>query len=173
MARKKVRVEEDGNVIDESQSNTEEGTMEPEKKQTIRQYWIEVLTAHPSWLHKRSNDELFDEYLKDHPGESEVPKSAKQGLSTVKSQMRKEFKERKRGRKASAVPTENGTSAPATSPATATRTRGKGVSALEKLEEQIDDVLTLAKSTEGAELRQVVQLLKAARNAVIVLLHQG
>jgi hypothetical protein len=47
------------------------------------------------------------------------------------------------------------------------------VSALEKLEEQIDDVLTLAKSTEGAELRQVVQLLKAARNAVIVLLHQG
>lgn len=172
MARKKARGEDDGNVIDGTQSNIEEGTMEPEKKQTIRQYWIEVLTAHPSWLQKRSNDELFDEYLKDHPGESEVPKSAKQGLSTVKSQLRKEFKDRKRGRKASAVSSENGSSAPTSSP-TPVRTRGKGASALEKLEEQIDDVLTLAKSTEGAELRQVVQMLKAARNAVIVLLHQG
>jgi hypothetical protein len=116
-------------------------------------------------LNERSNERLFKQYLKDHPGVDEVPQNAKQGLSTVKSLMRKQRGERKRGRKAAA--SENGSSAPA-----APRPRGRGVSALEHLEEQIDEVLALARATDGLEATQVVRYLKSARNAIIVLLHK-
>lgn len=173
MGRKKAAKSEEPNAMDETQNNTEGETMDSGRKKTVRQYWIEVLTAHPSWLQERSNERLFKEFLKDHPEFDEVPTKARQGLSTVKSLMRKEFKDRKRGRKADAAETDSGTVASATAATGAPRTRGRSNSALEALEERIDDVLTQAKSTEGVELAQVVQLLKAARNSVIVLLHKG
>lgn len=166
MSRKKAAGSDEPGAETESLTTDEAGSAEPGKKKTIRQYWIALLTKHPSWLHERSNDRLFEEYLKDHPDVSAVPQNAKQGLSTVKSMMRKERKERKRGRRAEG---ENGAAAPA-SPG---RPRGRGVAALEHLEERIDDVLALARTTDGVEGTHVVQSLKAARNAVIVLLHKG
>jgi len=164
MGRKKAAGADDSGAETEALTNDEAGSAEPGKKKTIRQYWIALLTKHPSWLHERSNDRLFEEYLKDHPDVSAVPQNAKQGLSTVKSMMRKERKERKRGRKSAE---EDGMPAPTARP------RGRGAAALAELEERIDDVLALARATDGVEGTHVVQSLKAARNAVIVLLHKG
>jgi hypothetical protein len=134
-------------------------------KQTVRGYWVKLLNAHPAWLTGRSNEKLFEQYLKDHPGEKEVPQKAKQGLSTVKSIMRKERKTRKKGRTAGA--------AHDSAPATTAPRKTRSTPALEQLEERLDDVLALAKSLDNEKLDRVIHNLRTARNAVVVLLSEA
>ncbi len=168
MGRKKAVPDEESNQMDDTQTNMEEEATEAGQPRTTRQYWIAVLRAHPSWLRERSNDKLYKQYLEDHPEVDEVPLKARQGLSTVKSQLRKGYKERKRGRKESTP--DNGTPLPP--PTAPSRARSRSTEELEHLEERIDAVLTQAKNLDNDELDHVVKLLKTARDAVIVLLHR-
>src|SRR5262245_25010530 len=121
---------------DATQTNSGEGSG---GKQSIRQYWIGLLNEHPAWLSSRSNDRLYKKYLEDHPGEKEVPKNWQQGLSTVKTGLRKDRKKRKKGRTATAAAAENGTHATAVH-----RKAPRSTHSLEQLEERIDEVLSLA-----------------------------
>jgi hypothetical protein len=156
MGRKKASASGDA-----TQTNGAEGG----GKQSIRQYWIGLLNEHPAWLSSRSNDRLYKKYLEDHPGETEVPKNWQQGLSTVKTGLRKDRKKRKKGRTAAAS-VENGTHA-----ATAVHRKApRSAHSLEQLEERIDEVLSLAKTLGHDGLDRVISNLKTARNAVIVMM---
>jgi len=131
----------------------------------ISQYWKGVLGAHPELLWQRSNDELYRIYLTDHPGESTVPKNVTQGLSNVKSILRKRDAKKGKGRKGrrkARAAAENGAAAPA--PARAARTPARG---LQQLEEHIDDCLNLAKNLGQESLEPVIQALRRVRNQVI------
>ena len=130
--------------------------------ETVSGYWKQVFAEHPHLVRERSNEELYQIYLRDHPGETEVPKGAKNGLSNVKSQLRKERKNgrRKRGRPKGSG---NGASAPAAAARPARPARS-----LETLEEHIDECLSLAKSLGQDALEPVVHALRKARNLVIM-----
>src|SRR5262249_48182663 len=106
----------------------------------------------------RSNDELLNRWLADHPGEKEVPQRVKQILSNVKSVLRK--KGRKRGRPPK--PQQNLDAASAAAAPLRKHPRG-----LEQLEEQIDDCLTAAKGLDRDGLEHVIRMLRQARNAVV------
>ena len=56
--------------------------------ENISGYFRQVFKENPKWLEGRSNDEVLARWLKDHPGEKEVPKRVKQNLSNVKSVLR-------------------------------------------------------------------------------------
>lgn len=64
------------------------GTASESSTDNISAYWKEKFQQHPKYLHQRSNEELYQMYLEDHSGETEVPVNFKQGLSNVKSQLR-------------------------------------------------------------------------------------
>src|SRR5947209_19821062 len=59
-------------------------------------YFRRILTENPKLLKRRSNDEIFERWLADHPGETEVPAKVKQALFNMKTALRK----KRRGRKA-------------------------------------------------------------------------
>src|SRR5438876_700707 len=95
--------------------------------ETVSGYFTKVFAKHPDWLEERSNKLLFQRWLDDHPGQKEVPLSVKQGLSNIKSNLRKKgTKRKKRGRPAAAA---NGVAA---------KPIRIAASVLEKLEFQID-----------------------------------
>ena len=64
---------------------TEGGT---DAGENISAYWKGVFARHPELLKPRSNAELYRIYVSEHPGQAEVPKSARQGLSNVKTTLR-------------------------------------------------------------------------------------
>ena len=127
---------------------------EPEN---ISGYFRKVFAENPRWLDSRSNDQLFLRWLKDHPGETEVPEKVRQNLSNVKSVLRKH------GRKKAARAEKAGRPVEVT-PSDAHR---KGSRRLEALEEQIDECLTLAKGIDRERLANVIALLRRARNEVV------
>jgi hypothetical protein len=125
--------------------------------ETVSGYFRRVFKENPRLLKTRSNDELLNAWLADHPGEKEVPQRVKQNLANVKSVLRK--KGHKRGRR----PKEEQPQAVAMAHAPAKKpSRG-----LEHLEEQIDDCLTVAKQMGREGLEHVIRLLRQARNAVV------
>ena len=126
--------------------------------ETVSGYFRKVFKENPKLLKGRSNDELFQRWLADHPGETEVPKNVKAGLQNVKGILRSK---RRKKKKAAALP-QNGplTQQPLRRP-------GRKPSELETLEERIDDVLTFARSLEREDLEEVRSLLRKARNAVV------
>ena len=77
--------------------------------QNVSRYFKQLLRARPELLEERSNDAIYSIWLADNPGHKEVPKKVQQGLSNVKSILRKEMgtksprrRKGKRGRKAKA-----------------------------------------------------------------------
>src|SRR5688572_20644610 len=129
---------------------------EPEN---ISGYFRKVFAENPRWLDSRSNDQLFVRWLKDHPGEKEVPEKVRQNLSNVKSVLRQQ------GRKKPGGGAKKGRPAEAT--AVATTPPRKRVPGLDALEEQIDECLTLAKNLDREGLSDVIILLRRARNEVV------
>jgi len=103
--------------------------------------------------------DVLARWLKDHPGETEVPEKVRQNLSNVKSVLRKTHRKRP-GRPKKDGPPSEPTSALAAAPR-------KGVRGLESLEEQIDECLTLAKNLDREGLSSVINLLRRARNEVV------
>src|SRR5262245_32199842 len=138
------------------------------KGESTQGYFRSIFKENPKLLKQRSNDELFERWLKDHPGEKEVPQKVKQGLSNLKSVLRNRRKKRRKLKEETAgVGTGNGMTG-------AIRESGpKGTNALVRLESQIDDALLSARQIDSAGLEAVIGLLRSARNRVIVQLGAG
>ena len=56
--------------------------------ESVSGYFRNVFEERPELLEAHSNDELFLRWLKDHPGEKEVPKRIKASLFNIKSVLR-------------------------------------------------------------------------------------
>jgi hypothetical protein len=123
--------------------------------ETVSGYFRRIFAENPKLLKTRSNEEILNRWLTDHPDYKQVPTNIKQNLSNVKSVLRSWG--RRRGRKP-----QGGQEAVA--PAKSARAVSRG---LEHLEEYIDDCLWQAKSLDVEGLEEVVQLLRRARNAVV------
>jgi hypothetical protein len=123
--------------------------------ESVQGYFRKIFDENPKLLKQRSNKELFERWLKDHPGETAVPDKVKQGLSNLKSVLRNRRQRRKR-----AQAEENAMGAPAR------RLTGRAGSALIGLEGQIDEALVMARQMGDQD--EVSRLLRAARNRVIV-----
>jgi hypothetical protein len=129
--------------------------------ESVAGYFRKIFKENPKLLKQRSNDELFQRWLVDHPGHSVVPKQVRTGLQNIKSVLRSKRKKRKGAR-----PGPEGGAAPAAGAQPPTRRApAKG---LEQLEEHIDECLSLAKTTDREALGDVIALLRRARNAVVV-----
>jgi hypothetical protein len=123
--------------------------------ENISGYIRRVFRENPMWLETRSNDEILARWLKDHPGEKEVPERVKKNLSNVKSLLRKKIRKKSGKPKKESQP-----AAPNGAPRSAMR-------GLETLEEQLDECLTLAKNLDREGLSSVINLLRRARNEVV------
>ena len=131
----------------------------PAAGETVSGYFRKVFAEDPGLLDSRSNDELLQRWLKDHPGETEVPKNVKVGLQNVKSVLRSKSRRRRKAKAASAT----GTTAAASLPPGAGVKRNK----LEALEERIDDSLMFARGVDEEGLKDVISHLRRARNEVV------
>ena len=132
------------------------------KSEGIATYFRPVFHANPKLLKTRSNKELLERWLSDHPGHKEVPNNVKTGLANIKSVLRKAMRKR-RGRKAASVA---GT-AVAKSGATMFLSKRTADNKLENLEMLIDECLTMAKNLDRAGLDNVIKVLRRARNEVV------
>jgi hypothetical protein len=129
---------------------------------SVSGYFKAIFKENPGLLKSTSNDDIFARWLKDHPGDKEVPDRVKGILFNVKSKLRKK-RGAKRGRpRKEAQPTGEGQAAEV-APIRRVPLRG-----LESLEERIDDCLTLARSLDREGLEAVLDLLRRARNGVVV-----
>src|SRR5262245_47315966 len=125
--------------------------------ETASGYFRKVFEANPKLLKSRSNEELLQRWLSDHPGETEVPTRVKNILMNVKSVLRKSGRKRGKQQAEKRQPAAGVTPTPA-------RGRARG---LEELEEQIDECLTMARVIDREGLAQVIRLLRQARNEVV------
>jgi hypothetical protein len=136
-----------------------------ERGETVSGYFRKVFAEAPRLLEGRSNQELLDRWLKDHPGHKEVPENVKANLQNVKSILRTKARKRKGGRPKKRAATAQAAAAPqAASPAVTTAAKG---SKLAQLEERIDDCLSMAKYMDAEGLQYVINHLRRARNLVV------
>src|SRR5262245_51142568 len=141
-------------------------TRKPDEAQqaggSVSGYFKAILKENPSLLKSTSNEDIFERWLKDHPGEKAVSDRVKAILFNVKSKLRKQLGA-KRGRpRKEAKPTVEG------QPAEVAPVRRAATRGLDSLEERIDDCLTLARSLDRDGLEAVIDLLRRARNGVVV-----
>src|SRR5215813_12779059 len=99
-------------------------TRKPDEAQqaggSVSGYFKAILKENPSLLKSTSNEAIFERWLKDHPGEKEVPDRVKGILFNVKSKLRKRGAKRGRPRKEAqpAVEGQAAAAAPVRRPAT-------------------------------------------------------
>jgi len=126
----------------------------------VSAYFKKLFQVRPDLLKERNNEPIYKMWLADHPEYTEVPKNVQQGLSNVKSQLRRDAgikpSRGKKLRKARSAPSNNGASRPA--PVSKPSTRE-----LENLEVMIDESLLLARSIGGASLQRAIDYLRKAR----------
>ncbi len=132
--------------------------------ETTGGYFRRILRKNPRLLRGRSNQEILDHWLADHPGHTEVPKNIKAHLSTVKSTMRSKKRKKAARRAEEGQPGATGHTATQVAPVARKATADDK---LEGLELQIDECLSLAKQLDREGLHDVIQLLRRARNAVV------
>lgn len=161
MAKKKTNPSDvEGGEAGTSSSESAGGQTKSSGDEPISPYFRKLLEKRPDLVKNRSNEEIYDIWLTDHPGHKEVPTKVRNILSNIKSQLRNKKKRgRKRKAKAKAAAT-NGAVARGVVKSTSTRS-------LEKLEEMIDDCLSLARNEAPQELETVIQHLRKARNQVV------
>jgi hypothetical protein len=137
--------------------------------QTVSAYFRNIFAENPGLLEGRSNQELLDRWLKDHPDETKVPQKIKANLSNIKSVLRQKARKKKGGRppKAQAAEPTRVEMAEHSSPKRASATNNTPLTPLEQLEEQIDECLTLAKTLDRDRLSHVISMLRHARNLVV------
>jgi hypothetical protein len=126
--------------------------------ENISQYWRQYFGAHPRLLRIRSNEAAIAHWKADHPGTTEIPPRVINGLTNVKSLLRKKRGKGKRGSGNEAV-SANG------SPPSA-RTVKVPNKLLEALEDELDRCLALITGHDG--LGTIVQVLKHARRLAIM-----
>lgn len=124
-------------------------------KESVSGYFRAIFNERPDLLDSKSNKELLDRWLADHPNKKTVPNSVKQNLANVKSLLRKKTR--------LGVPLE------AKLPPPALKAKGGNHAAgtLATLEEQIDDCLTMARMMDREGLQTVIDHLRRARNEVV------
>jgi hypothetical protein len=132
-----------------------------DKGETDSGYFRRIFTENLKLLGGRSNEEILNRWLTDHPSEKVVPDRIKSILSNVKSVMRKKLRKR-RGRR----PKEE-QAAGATAVVVVARPRKAAARGLEVLEEMIDECMSLAKNLDSEGLAQVLAALRRARNQVV------
>ena len=141
-------------------------TRKPDESQqaggSVSGYFKVIFKENPSLVRSTSNEDIFARWLKDHPGATEVPDRVKGILFNVKSTLRKKLGAT-RGR-----PRHEAQPAVAGQPAEVAPIRRVPTRGLESLEERIDDCLTLARSLDREGLEAVLDLLRRARNGVVV-----
>ena len=74
--------------------------------ETVSGYFRQVFKDNPKWLKARSNDDVLARWLKDHPGETQVPEKVRQNLANVKSLLRKADRQKPSGSKKESLPAE-------------------------------------------------------------------
>lgn len=136
-----------------------DGTPADGKGESVSGYFRKILTENRKLLRRGSNNKLYAMWLQDHPGHTEVPVNVKQGLSNLKTQLRKKLG--KPGPKPAAAATEK-----KATPIAPTRVRASH-SGLQHLEEEIDECLNAAKGFDRAGLEKVIHHLRLARNEVV------
>jgi hypothetical protein len=99
-------------------------------------------------LKSDTNQPILDRWLKDHPEHKEVPSNIKGFLHTLKTRLRQKRRQQR------------------TQGATVAVSRRSG-NALVQLEEQVGECLTVARSMDPDGLAEVIERLRAARNAVV------
>ena len=119
--------------------------------ESIGGYFRKIFSENPALLYSKSNEELKNRWLHDHPGYTEIPKNVVSNLANVKSILRK--RSRKKGRSKVAAGGNGGPS--------------RGGKSLAALEELIDDCMTLAKNVDREGLHEVIRHLRYARNQVV------
>ena len=129
--------------------------------ENIQGYFRVIFQENPKLLKKRSNEQLYERWLKDHPGEKEVPVNVRQSLSNLKSILRHRRKVRRQLKNADSSSLTNGTHPPIESFKASDR-------GLLHLEGQIDEALAFAKHLDAAGLDDIIRLLRTARNRIIV-----
>jgi hypothetical protein len=127
--------------------------------ESIQGYFKRILRENPKLLKGRSNQELLDRWKADHPGR-DLTNSVKAGLQNAKSALRSKKRRRRKAPLGDGQPPASDLTDRAARPA-------KPPHGLERLEEQIDDCLALAKHTDRAGLESVIRLLHRARNEVV------
>ena len=140
-------------------------TRKPDEAQqaggSVSGYFKALFKENPGLLKSSSNEAIFERWLKDHPGEQEVPDRVKGILFNVKSKLRKKL-----GAKRSR-PRHEEQPVIAKQPAEVAPIRRVPLRGLEAVEDSIDDCLTLAKKIDHEGLEGVIALLRKARNGVI------
>lgn len=132
------------------------GSRTTSEGETVSGYFRRIFDEKPSLLEQSSNKELLDRWLKDHPGNKEVPKNIKGNLANIKSVLRSQG--RKQTKRAYRNAQEAGE---APNPVRRAGTR------LEILEEHIDEALTVARNMDRELLKSVIEHLRRARNEVV------
>jgi hypothetical protein len=127
--------------------------------ETVSAYFRRIFKENPKLLKIRSNEEVLQRWLMDHPGHKEVPENVKQGLSNVKSILRS--KRRRRGRKPGS------TDSPVQEAAPTGSQHRVSARSLEQLEGLIDECLWTARGLDPEGLASVIALLRRARNEVV------
>jgi hypothetical protein len=118
------------------------------KKDSVRAYFRELFAQHPDWLWSRSNELVLEQWKTDHP-DQELSAGVKEGMSNVKSLMRREDRD-------------------GGAPVVAARSHPSArTAALELLEVSIDGALLEARKHPGEELASVIMHLRRARNGVV------
>jgi hypothetical protein len=130
--------------------------------ETVSGYFRKIFADNPKLLEGRNNDVLLQHWLRDNPGEKEVPDRIKKILQNVKSVLRSQGR---KGKKATHA------NEPRHVRWESVKTRAvrnaSPVSKLEALEEHIDECLSLAKIIDREKLHDVIQHLRRARNLVV------
>ena len=123
-------------------------------------YFKQLFAKHPELLNGKQNDAILDHYLADHciADGVELDKNVKSSMANLKSISRK----KQRGKPAASATTAAATSASATA-----APKVRAGSKLEHLEEMIDDCLSMAKNHDRDGLKDVLHLLRRARNEVV------
>jgi hypothetical protein len=130
--------------------------------ESVMGYFRPILEANPELIKQRRNDELYDRWLQDHPQQKTVPENVKNGLSNLKASLRRKLKLRKGKRRQKVA-------AAAEPGATPVKRAPRGAAGqMERLEEQIDECVAMARSLDREGLGKVIDLLRGARNQVVV-----
>lgn len=131
-----------------------------EEVENVSAYWRTMIANNPRLLKSDSNEVFYDQWKIDHPGEETVPDNWKAGLSTVKSILRNKPKKGKRKKKGE----DTTTPTPQQQPPAA-----KVPKTLVGLEKMIDECLLAARDMDRGHLANVIDHLRLARNAVVVI----
>ena len=119
--------------------------------ENVSAYFKPILMENPKLLNGKSNQELLNRWLADHPEETEVPNRIKAILSNLKSVLRKKLRKKPGRKKTEEQVVET---VVVLEPAEPVETADQ---ALESLEEQIDDCMSVAKNLDREGLDEVIR----------------